>query len=358
VHQQGYGAQWGPSGPDGRAEADGALSSGPEGDALRSPSSSTRPSPLSSGGHPTSMPAVLAAMGGNLAIACVKFIAASMTGSSAMIAEGIHSLVDTGNGALLLIGIRRSGRQPDLAHPFGHGKELYFWTVVVAVLVFAVGGGMSAYEGILHLLHPRAVENAHWNYLVLAAAALLEGASWVVAARQFQRARHGRGVWTTIRRSKDPSLFAVLFEDSAALIGLVVAALGVYLGVRLGRPSLDGAASILIGLLLMTVGVLLARETLSLLVGESARPETIADIRRLAAADPSVARVGRAVAVHFGPDEVVLNLELLFQPAQSMSEVAAAVDRLEQRIRTAHPEMRYVFLGAEALSQSARTSHT
>jgi len=140
------------------------------------------------------MPAILAAIGGNLAIACVKFVAASVTGSSAMIAEGIHSLVDTGNGALLLIGLRRGERRPDAAHPFGHGKELYFWTVVVAVIVFAVGGGMSAYEGIVHLLHPRAVANVHWSYLVLGIAAVIEAASWLVAVRQFQQAREGRGI--------------------------------------------------------------------------------------------------------------------------------------------------------------------
>jgi cation diffusion facilitator family transporter len=307
-------------------------------------------------GQRASVPAVLAALAGNLAIACVKFVAASVTGSSAMIAEGIHSLVDTGNGALLLVGLRRSRRAPDSAHPFGHGKELYFWTVVVAVIVFAVGGGMSAYEGIIHLLRPRVIENPRWNYVVLGVAGLIEGASWVVAARQFQRRRGKTGVWATIRRTKDPSLLAVLFEDSAAILGLLVAALGVYLGSRFQNPYFDGGASILIGMLLMGVGVLLARETLSLLVGESARAEVIEDIRRVAASEPSVARVGRAVAVHFGPEEVVLNLELFFRPERSMLDVAATIDRLEQRIRSAHPEMRYVFLGAEALSQTARRS--
>jgi cation diffusion facilitator family transporter len=304
--------------------------------------------------HTESTPAALAALLGNLAIACVKFVAAGVTGSSAMVAEGIHSLVDTGNGALILIGLRRSQRGPDPQHPFGHGKELYFWTVVVAVMVFAVGGGMSVYEGILHLLRPRTMENVRWNYLVLGLAALIEGASWIVAARQFARRRDGQGIWTAIRRSKDPSLVAILFEDSAALLGLVVAALGVFLGSRLENPYFDGGASIVIGLILMTVGVLLARETLSLLVGESPPAQTMASLRRIALAEPAVARVGQAMAVHFGPEEVVLNLELFFHPAQSMAEVAAAVDRVERRIRATHPEMRYVFLGAEALSQPVR----
>jgi cation diffusion facilitator family transporter len=207
-----------------------------------------------------SVPAALAALAGNLAIACVKFVAAGVTGSSAMIAEGIHSLVDTGNGALILVGLHRSRRGPDPRHPFGHGKELYFWTVVVAVMVFAVGGGMSAYEGILHLIHPRTVENVRWNYLVLGAAALIEGASWAVAARQFSRVLDGRGVWAAIRASKDPSLVAILFEDSAALLGLLVAAAGLFLGSHLDNPYFDGAASVAIGLILMTVGVLLARD--------------------------------------------------------------------------------------------------
>jgi cation diffusion facilitator family transporter len=304
--------------------------------------------------HTASTPAVIAALAGNLAIACVKFAAASVTGSSAMIAEGIHSLVDTGNGALLLVGLRRSRRKPDTAHPFGHGKELYFWTVVVAVLVFAVGGGMSVYEGILHLVRPRGVENVGWNYLVLGAALLLEGASWIVAVRQFQETRGGQGMWAAIRATKDPSLVAVLFEDSAALLGLVVAALGIWLGAHLDSPYFDGSASIVIGLILMGVGILLARETLSLLVGESAPPDVIADIRKIAGSEPSVTRVGRAVAVHFGPDEVVLNLEVFFHPDQSMADVAATIDRLERRIRASHPEMRYVFLGAEAASVPAR----
>src|SRR5262249_32536731 len=186
------------------------------------------------------------------------------------IAEGIHSLVDTGNGTLILVGLRRSRRGPDRVHPFGHGKELYFWTVIVAVLVFAVGGGMSAYEGILHLLHPRAVTNIEWNYGVLAAAALIEAGSWIVAARQFRRVQNGRGIWTTIRAAKDTSVLLILFEDSAALLGLVVAAGGIFLGSHFQNPYFDGAASIVIGLILMGVGTLLAWETRSLLVGESA----------------------------------------------------------------------------------------
>jgi cation diffusion facilitator family transporter len=307
-------------------------------------------------GHSESTPAALAALAGNLAIACVKFAAAGVTGSSAMVAEGIHSLVDTGNGALILTGLRRARRGPDPAHPFGHGKELYFWTVVVAVMVFAVGGGMSAYEGILHLLHPRHIENVHWNYLVIGVAAVIEGASWIVAARQFSRRRNGRSVWATIQSSKDPSLMAILFEDSAALLGLLVALIGVFLGSRFQNPYFDGAASIVIGLLLMTVGALLAWQTRSLLVGESPGRETMASIRRIALTEPAVERVGQAFAVHFGPDEVTLNLELFFRPDQPMVEVAAAIDRLERRIRAAHPEMRYVFLGAEALSEPARAA--
>lgn len=293
--------------------------------------------------------AVLAAVAANLAIAAVKFAAAALTGSSAMTSEGIHSLVDTGDGVLLWIGLRRSRRGPDRAHPFGYGKELYFWTVVVAVLIFAVGGGMSIYEGIVHLLRPRHVERSGWNYAVLGVAAVMEATSWAVALREFRRGQRGRSIWATVRASKDPTVFAVLFEDSAALLGILVAFLGVFAGERLGTPYPDAAASIAIGLILMVVAVLLARETLGLLVGESASPETVAEIRALAEADPAVAWVGRALTAHFGPEEVVLNLELFFRIDLPMADVAAAIDRLERRIREAHPEMRYVFLNAEAL---------
>jgi cation diffusion facilitator family transporter len=271
-----------------------------------------------------------------------------------MISEGIHSVVDTGNGVLMWVGLRRSRRGPDAGHPFGYGKELYFWTVVVAVLVFAVGGGMSVYEGILHMLRPRAIVDPAWSYGVLGVACVIEGASWSVAWKNFRISRRRRGVWETVRRTKDPSIFAVLFEDSAAILGIVVAFVGVYLGERLGNPYLDGSASIVIGLILMTVSILLARETMGLLIGESADPETITSIKKIAESEPAVLRAGRALTVHFGPEEVLLILEVFFRTDLPMVDVAQAIDRLERTIRQRRPEMTYVFLNADAISESVR----
>jgi cation diffusion facilitator family transporter len=297
-----------------------------------------------------SQSAVYAAIGGNLAIAVTKFIAASATGSSAMLAEGIHSLVDTGNGLLLLLGIRRSRKPPDPNHPFGHGKELYFWTLIVALLIFAVGGGMSVYEGIVHIRHPSEPKDPTWNYLVLAVAAALEGFAWSVAYRELRKSRGPRNLWSAIRASKDPTTFTVLVEDSAAMLGLLVAFLGVYLGHRFHDPYLDGAASVVIGVILGVVAVVLAHESKGLLVGESADPEVVQSIRALAEADPAVERIGPPLTMHLGPHEVLLNLDIQFRKGLSATEVEAAVDRLEKAIRARHPEVKRIFIEAESLT--------
>src|SRR5918912_546742 len=197
--------------------------------------------------------AIVAAIMGNLAIAATKFVAAYFTGSSAMLSEAIHSVVDTGNGGLMLFGIRQSRKPPDFEHPFGHGRELYFWTLMVGVLVFALGGGMSAYEGITHLAHPAAVADPTWNYVVLGFAAVFEGTSWFFGWRAFSTERGRKGLFEAIHTSKDPTSFSVLLEDSASLVGLVVAFLGIFLGRQLNLPQLDGVASVLIGLLLCAV---------------------------------------------------------------------------------------------------------
>jgi cation diffusion facilitator family transporter len=297
---------------------------------------------------------IVAAIASNLAIAVIKFVAAAFTGSSAMVSEGIHSLIDTGDGVLLWVGTRRSSRPPDDDHPFGHGKELYFWTLVVAVLIFAVGGGMSIYEGILHLIHPHPLENLKWSYAVLGGSVLLEGGSWVVAAREFSIIRRGRGVWQAIRSSKDPTSFAVLLEDSAALAGLLAALAGIALGQLLDSPYPDGISSIVIGATLMTVSVVLARESMDLLVGERATRATIDSVRGLAAADPVVERVGRLLTVHFGPESVLLALELRFRGDAPLEGVAASVDRLRQGIQQRHPEIKWVFIGADAFARVMR----
>jgi len=221
------------------------------------------------------------------------------------------------------------------------------------VLVFAVGGGMSMYEGVRHLLHPRVIENAVWNYIVLAIATIIEAISWLIAWREFGVSRQGRGAWETIRQTKDPTIFAVLFEDTAALLGLAIAFVGVFLGEKFASAVFDAAASVVIGIILMAVSVLLARETLGLLLGESADSNTIESIRAIAGADPAVARVGRALTAYFGPDEVVLNLELFFRLDCTMADVAESIDRIEGAIRSQHPEMKYMFLSADALSTAA-----
>jgi cation diffusion facilitator family transporter len=295
-----------------------------------------------------------AAVATNLGIAVMKFVAAALTGSAAMVSEGIHSLVDTGNGVLIGVGSRRSRRPSDDAHPFGHGKELYFWTFVVSVIVFGAGGGMSLYEGLSHLLHPRPIEHLTWNYFVLGGSVLLEGISWVVAARMFAGVKGRKGVWQTIRGSKDPTTFAILLEDTAALAGLVVAFIGISLGHALHRPELDAVASLVIGLLLGVVAVVLARESMGLLVGEAASRGLVASVRSLAVRDPAVEHVGRVLSVHFGPDAVLINLEVRFRPDAGLPELRSAIERLEGIIRRAHPEVQWLFFAADDLVHPPR----
>ncbi|RJQ53301.1 MAG: cation transporter [Actinobacteria bacterium] len=300
--------------------------------------------------------AVVAAIVANLIIAIIKFAAASLTGSSAMLSEGIHSVVDTGNGALLFLGIRQSQKPADEAHPFGHGKELYFWSLIVAISIFGVGGGMSIYEGILHLLNPSPLENPAVNYIVLAVAVVVEGASFVVAYRQFARARGGMPSWQAVRAAKDPSLFTVLFEDGAAMLGLLVAFAGVLFGHLLQNPYIDGSASIVIGLILASVALLLAYESKGLLVGESADPEMLAEIKRIAAQDRSVRETARALTMYVGPRDVLLNLELQFEKGITEHEVHEAVHRVEDSIRQRFPEVTRIFIEVESLPGAA-TAH-
>ena len=237
---------------------------------------------------PASKLPVYTALAANLAIAVTKFIAAGVTGSSAMISEGIHSLVDTLNEILLLLGMERSKKPADARRPFGYGKELYFWAFIVSILIFGIGGGVSFYEGITHLQHPELIRDPLWNYIVLGVAFALDGASFLTAQREFNRQRGSQSFWGAVKRSKDPSTFVVLFEDAADLLGLIVAFLGVFLGHELNNPYLDGVASILIGVILTAVSVLLARESRSLLMGESMSETTLGEIITLVDIDPAV----------------------------------------------------------------------
>lgn len=291
-----------------------------------------------------------------MAIAITKFIAASITGSSAMLSEGIHSVVDTGNELVLLYGIHRSRRPADENHPFGHGQELYFWTLIVAILIFAVGGGMSIYEGITHLLHPSPIEDPFWNYVVLGLAIIFEGFSWSVAFKAFLPAKGKQSFWQAVRTSKDPTIFTVLFEDSAALLGLVVALLGVFLGHWFNNPYLDGSASIVIGCILAVVAILLAHEVRGLLVGEGVSSTTVTQIRTLVCADPAVKGVLRVLTLYFGPEDVLLNLELQFDKNLSAEEVAAAIERIEAAIRSRYTRIKYIFIEAKSLYLNRQSS--
>jgi len=293
--------------------------------------------------------AVVAAIIGNVAIAVIKFAAGAATGSSAMLSEGIHSVVDTGNGGLLFLGIKRSARPPSATHPFGYGKELYFWSLIVAISIFGIGGGMSIYEGILHIRHPNPLEDPMWNYIVLALAMVFESMSFTVAYRAFRSVKGDRRAISAIHHGKDPSLFTVLFEDTAALAGLVVAFVGVFLAHELDNPYFDGAASVVIGCILAVVAVWLAWESKGLLVGESADPALVDDIRMCAGDDPVVTGVGAVLTMHLGPEEVLLNLEVEFAPGTGAEEIHAAIHRIEDRITTRHPEVNRIFVEVESL---------
>jgi len=295
--------------------------------------------------------AIYAAIGGNLAIAIMKFTAAAFTGSSAMLSEGIHSLVDTGNGGLLLLGIHKSKRRADAAHPFGYGKELYFWSLIVAVLIFGVGGGISIYEGIVHLITPSALEDPFWSYIVLGLAMVFEGFVFVIAFRAFQSLKGDeQNIWEAIKASKDPTTFTVLFEDAAALLGLIVAFVGIFLAHQLNNPYLDGAASVVIGLILTTVAGFLIYESKGLLVGEGADPQTLKDIRKLAESDPSVRRVINPLTMHFGPNTMLLTMDIEFDGTLSAAKVKEAVDRLERSIKNQYPAIKYIYIEAGSVA--------
>ena len=291
--------------------------------------------------------AIIAAVAGNLAIAAIKFAAALLTGSSAMLSEGIHSVVDTGNGGLLIHGLRRSQRPPDEAHPFGHAGEVYFWSLIVAVSIFGIGGGMSVYEGISHIEYPKPLESALINYIVLTLAAVFESLSFSVAWRGFRATKKNRPTLAAIHQAKDPSLFTVLFEDSAALLGLFVAFLGVLLSHLLNAPTIDGAASVVIGLILVCAALWLAYESRSLLVGEAADPELVAALRELALADPSVVGLGAVLTMHLGPEEVLLNIEVQFTPGSTAEQIHTAIHRIEKEISARYPEVDRVFIEVE-----------
>ena len=296
---------------------------------------------------PESRPAIIAALIGNGLIAVTKGIAAAITGSSAMLSEAVHSLVDCGNEVLLLYGQHRSSRPADEVHPFGYGRELYFWCFVVALLIFALGAGISIYEGVIHIRHPEAITKPYINFIVLGLAFVFESASWFVAWRGFQRVRGDGSIWHVVRTSKDPTMFMVLFEDTAALIGIVIAAVGTALAVEYDAPWIDGTASILIGLVLAAVAIVLARESKNLLIGERADPVLQKAIRDAADREDCVRSVGRVLTTHMAPDQVIATMDVEFDDSLTIPDVEKLIGRIEGGLRDRHPELSRVFIRPE-----------
>jgi cation diffusion facilitator family transporter len=295
---------------------------------------------------------IFAALIGNGLIAVTKFAAAVITGSSAMLSEGIHSLVDTGNQVLLLYGLRRASLPADRRFPFGHGKEVYFWSFVVAILIFGVGAGVSIYEGVRHLLHPEPLRNVMINYIVLGAAMVFEGIAWSFALVEFRRAKGDRGYLEAVRLGKDPTLFVVLFEDSAAMLGLLVAFVGVFLAHETGLLIFDGIASLVIGAILAVTAAWLAFETKGLLIGESAGRQVVEGIRNMVLAFPEVQQVNELLTMHMGPEYVLLNVSVKFDDDATALEIEETVARLDREIKSAYPEVKRVFVEAERRRRS------
>jgi len=292
------------------------------------------------------------AIAANFAIALSKYAAAAITGSSAMLAEAFHSTADSCNELLLIFGIKRSERPPDELHPFGHGKELYFWSLVVAIVIFGLGGGLSLHDGISRLLHPTPTTRPVWNYTILGIAFLFEGYSWLVARRELiARQRHRQSLWRVIRASKDPTVFTVFLEDSGALIGIVIAFLGIAFGQILHNPYFDPGASVLIGLVLVAVAALMANESRELLLGERAHRGQIQRVKKLIRSEPSVEEVGDLFTMQLGPEQVLLAVALRFNVNLRVKELETTIDRLEREIRRQEPEIKRIFIEAESLKR-------
>ncbi len=299
--------------------------------------------------------AVIAAIFANIAIGIVKFIAAGISGSSAMISEGVHSIVDSGNGVLILFGMKQSMRPRDAEHPFGYGKELYFWTLVVAVLIFALGGGISIMEGvksILAVVPGETMGDPTVNYIVIAISAAIEGSSLFVAVRQFNQARGDMSPLTFIKEAKDPAMYTVVLEDSAAELGLVIAFLGIFFGHLLGNPYFDGSASVLIGLLLCSVSVILLKETKGLLIGEGMKHEELEEIQQLVERNQSVMTCGRILSMYIGPGDLLITIDATFLPTASAHDILLAIDDIEAAIHRRFPQTGRVFIEVESLKRT------
>lgn len=287
---------------------------------------------------------VYAALLGNLAIACVKFIAAYITNSSAMLSEAVHSVVDTLNEILLLYGMKKSQQPANAKHPFGYGRELYFWAFIVALLVFALGSIVSIYQGVQHIRHPEIIESPMVNYAVLLFAILCEGTSWLIALKTFKKSKGSMGYFEAFRRSKDPTTFTVLFEDSAALIGLMIALIGIFCAHQFNLPILDGIASVLIGVVLAISALLLARETKGLLLGETADPKLRHNVLQIAQEDQAVFSANGVLTEQMGAHQVIASLSLEFKDGLTSDEIETCVNRIEAKIKSIHPEIVALFV--------------
>ena len=301
---------------------------------------------------------VIVALVANLGIALAKFIAAAITGSSAILSEGIHSLVDTINELLLLHGVRRAAKAPDKSHPFGYGRELYFWSFVVSLLVLALGAGVSFYEGISHLLAPQPIESPLINYAVIAVSFLFEGMSFLFTLRRFRATKGDQGYFEAFRNSKDPSTFTVLFEDFAALVGLLIALAGIVGAQFLALPQLDGIASIGIAVVLAISSLLLARETKALLIGEPADRGIRESIMRIADADIAIRHANGVITSQLGPQQIVAALSAEFEDDLTTGDIETSVNRIEDAIRKAHPDIAVLFIKPQTSETWQRRSES
>ena len=296
----------------------------------------------------SSKKAIYAALAGNGMIALTKFFASAYTGSSAMFSEAIHSVVDTGNQILLLYGIKRSERPADKTHPFGYGMEVYFWSFVVAILLFGLGSGVSIYEGFSKIQNPHPVTNPFVNYIVIGFAIIFETIAFSVAYRELRKTKGSQSLIKAIRTSKDPTIFTVLFEDFAALLGLMVAGLAIYLGEVLNLPILDGIASVIIGLILALTASLLAFECKGLLCGEAANDQIVAGIKDIVKGETDVLYINEILTMHLGPQDILLNISLDFKDAMSSGNVETTISELETSIKSKFPEIKRVFIEAQS----------
>jgi cation diffusion facilitator family transporter len=303
---------------------------------------------------PASRKVVFFALGGNTLIALTKFAAAAYTGSSAMLSEAVHSMVDTGNQGLLLLGLRRARKPPDALHPFGYGMAVYFWSFVVAILIFGLGAGVSIYEGVRKVIEPHPVENAYVTYVVLGLSIVFEAVAWWVAFQEFQRSKGPLSYFSAVRGSKNPLVFTVLFEDTAAILGLLTALVGIALSQIFGIAELDGAASIVIGVILAVTAGLLAYETNSLLIGESASPAVVRAVTDFVSRQPGVTGINELLTMHLGPEDVLLTVSLDFEDSLTDADVEASISAIESGIKAEHPEIKRIFIEAQSVAGHRR----